>query len=82
MTTKLRKLVIPAATEIEKMTHEELVSLAKDWSIRLDQYQGILFKLRKKIFGRSSERSKASDEVDSTTTKYLEVYAKFSEFGN
>jgi transposase len=62
MAIKVKKLVIPAQSEIENMTHEELISLVKEWSVRLDQYQGMLFKLRKKIFGRSSERSK--DPID------------------
>jgi transposase len=60
MAIKLEKLVIPSTSEVERMTHSELISLVKDWSARIDQYQGILFKLKKRVFGRSSERSKDS----------------------
>lgn len=69
MAIKLEKLVIPAESAIENMTHEELISLAKNWRIRIDQYQGILFKLRKKMFGKSSERMKAGGSDDQPPTQ-------------
>jgi len=59
---KLEKLNLPSEIQIESLTHAELISLAKDWRDQLEKYQGILFRFKKKIFGKSSERSSKSTE--------------------
>ena len=57
MAIKLEKLVLPTVPEIESLAQPELIRLAKDWRERLEYYQGVLFRARKKQFGKSSEKS-------------------------
>jgi transposase len=57
MAIKLEKLVLPSVPEIEALAQTELLSLAKEWRERLEYYQGVLFRARKKQFGKSSEKS-------------------------
>lgn len=57
MATKLEKLDLPTPMQIEALTHAELLSLAKNWRDRMEKYQGIIFRFKKKLFGRSSEKS-------------------------
>lgn len=58
MKTKLVKLELPDESAIEALTREELLSLAKEWRQKINQYQGILFRIKRRIFGKKSERLK------------------------
>lgn len=57
MGIKLEKLALPSEAEIESLTADELVQLAKQWRQRIEIYQGLLFKIRRRFFGAKSERS-------------------------
>jgi transposase len=73
---KLEKLNLPAIASIEAMGPKELLSLAKEWRERIEVYEGLLFRARRRMYGRSSERS-GSPELQGTpalrgdTTKQL-----------
>ena len=57
MGLKLEKLKLPSDDVIEAMAPPELVSLTKEWRERIKVYESLLFKARRKMYGRSSERS-------------------------
>lgn len=59
MAIKLEKIDLPTKMQIESLTHAELVSLATQWREQLEKCQGILFRFKKKLFGKSSEKSKS-----------------------
>ncbi len=57
---RLEKLPLPSESEIEALTADELMALAKQWRQRIEVYQGLLFKVRRRFFGTKSERSVGS----------------------
>jgi len=67
MARKLEKLTLPSIPEIESMELAALVCLAKDWRERIECYQGLLFRAKKKQFGSSSERSPKNDQQPTPT---------------
>lgn len=76
MGLKLEKLNLPTDAAIEAMAPGELLSLTKHWRERIEVYESLLFKARRKIYGRSSERSGTSYNKQpptprSETTKQL-----------
>lgn len=87
MAIKLEKLVLPTVPEIESLAQPELIRLAKDWRERLEYYQGVLFRARKKQFGKSSEKStpttrgstQAKDDQPKNSTPRSETTKKISE---
>ena len=83
MAVKLEKLLLPSVPEIKSLEQEALVRLAIEMRERIEYYQGILFRVQKKQFGRSSERSPKDNPADSpkepaprgeTTKKLSERY--------
>lgn len=62
MGLKLEKLVLPSAGEIDALDLDALNKLAKQWRERLEIYQQILFKMRRRQYGPSSERSAGGNE--------------------
>lgn len=68
MAMKLEKLELPTKIEIESLTHAELLSLATQWRDQLEKCQGILFRFKKKLFGKSSEKSKAKSSTATPST--------------
>lgn len=54
---RLKKLELIDESAIEALTRDELVNLAKQWRQKIDEYQGVLFRIKRRIFGRKSERS-------------------------
>lgn len=63
MAVKFEKLVLPSEPEIESLDLSALISLAKEWRERLECYQGLLFRAKKKQFGSSSERSPKTEHA-------------------
>jgi len=73
---KLEKLNLPTEAAIEAMAPGELLTLAKEWRERIEVYESLLFKARRRMYGRSSERSGSESENKSLaprgeTTKQL-----------
>jgi hypothetical protein len=64
---KLKKLDLPALATIEAMSQDQLLSLTKEWRERIEVYEGLLFKARRRMYGRSSERSESQDEKTAPT---------------
>ena len=60
MAIKLEKLELLTKAQIEALTHAELISLATLWRDRIEKYQGILFRFKNKLFGKSSEKSNSN----------------------
>lgn len=59
MGIRLKKLELVDESQIEAMSKDDLVALAKEWRQRITQYQDLLFRVRRRVFGRKSERSKS-----------------------
>lgn len=57
MRVKLKKLELLDETAIEAMDRDAAIATLKLWRPKLEQYQGILFRIRKRCFGSSSERT-------------------------
>ena len=53
----LKKLQLIDDSAIEALSPDELQALAKEWRRKLLEYQGILFRVKRRLFGRSSEKS-------------------------
>jgi transposase len=53
----LKKLELIDEAAIDGLSREELAALAKLWRQKIDEYQGILFRVKKRLFGPKSERS-------------------------
>jgi transposase len=64
---KLEKVKLLPESELEALSRDELVELAKTWRSSLEIYQGLYFKARKKLFGKSSEKSSSSSTPDSSS---------------
>lgn len=62
MGVKLEKLTLPSDSDIAILTPEQLVALAIKWRERLEIYQGLLFRVRRNLFGSKSEKSKKPAE--------------------
>ena len=60
MAIKLEKLEILTSAQIEALTRAELIVLAAQLSDRVEKFQGIFFRLKKKLFGKSSEKSNSN----------------------
>lgn len=54
---KVEKLELIDESAIESLSKEELIDLAKQWRHKIHEYQGILFRVRRRLFDRKSERS-------------------------
>ena len=61
MRVKLSKLDLPEEAAIEALDHDELIALAKLWRHKISEYQSILFRVRRRLFGTKSEGSRRSD---------------------
>ena len=61
MRVKLSRIELPDEASIEALAHGELVELAKLWRQKISEYQSILFRVRRSIFDRKSEKSKHND---------------------
>lgn len=70
MGLKLEKLHLPTEAAIEAMAHGELQALAKQWRQRIEVYESLLFKARRKMYDRQSERSapKSPSQAPLSTT--------------
>jgi len=66
---KLEKLNLPTEAAIEAMPPEELLTLTKEWRQRIEVYESLLFKARRRMYGRSSERSGSDDETKAPTPR-------------
>jgi transposase len=53
----LKKLELIDEAAIDAMSPDALAVLAKEWRLKIDELQRILFRVRRRTFGRSSERS-------------------------
>lgn len=62
MGLRLEKLNLPTEAAIEAMAPGELVTLTKQWRERIEVYESLLFKARRRMYGRKSERSNSSGE--------------------
>jgi len=65
MGVRLKKLELMEEAKIKELDKEKLLDLVLTWRERLEEYQGILFRIRKRVFGKNSEKSprdKKSDE--------------------
>lgn len=60
MGLKLEKLQLPTESAMEAMCQEELLALGKQWRERIQVYESLLFKARRQLYGRRSERSESS----------------------
>jgi transposase len=67
MRVKLSKIELPDEASMASLSHAELLELAKTWRDKLTQYQGILFRVRKKLYGSSSEKSQTNDKSEETS---------------
>ena len=56
MGVKLEKMVLPSESDLEALPPDQLLALTKQWRQRIDVYQGILFRIRRQLFGQRSER--------------------------
>lgn len=65
MRLKLEKMAVPSDAEIEALPHDDLVVLTKQALQRIEVYQGILFRVRRQIFGSRSERERGSPQESS-----------------
>jgi transposase len=54
----LKKLELMDEAAIDALSQDALVVLAKEWRLKIDELQRILFRVRRRTFGRGSERSK------------------------
>lgn len=64
MRIRLQKLELIDETSIDAMSREELATLAKLWRQKLGEYQSIIFRVKKRIFGRQSEKTKRDKVAD------------------
>lgn len=62
MGLKLEKLNLPTTLAIESMAEGELRALAQQWRERIEVYEGLLFRARRRIYGQKSERSSSTGE--------------------
>lgn len=69
MGLKLEKLTLPTIAAIEAMAPGELVSLTKQWRERIEVYEGLLFKARRRLYGQRSERSESGGEKKPPTPR-------------
>ncbi len=79
MGLKLEKMKLPAVDAIEGMAQAELVALTMEWRERIEVYESLLFKARRKTYGRSSERSENTSDVKLPPTPRGETTKKPSE---
>jgi len=61
MRLRLQKIELVDEPAIDAMSREELAALAKQWRQKLGEYQSILFRVKKRIFGRRSEKTKSEN---------------------
>lgn len=64
MRVKLQKLELVDEAAIEALNRDELIALAKAWRGKLHEYQGILFRIKKRLFGPQTEKSKPEKASD------------------
>lgn len=64
MRLRLKKMELIDEAAIDGLSPGELALLAKEWRRKLEEYQGILFRIRRRVFGRSSEKSAAGKTAD------------------
>jgi len=64
---KLEKLELPTDAAIEAMASGELVAVLKQCRERIEVYESLLFKARRQMYGRRSERSKSTDTAPATS---------------
>lgn len=76
MAIKLEKLILPSVPEIKSLEQTKLISLAIDMHERIQYYEGLLFRAKKKQFGRSSERSPKIESTDPSVKKPREKAIK------
>ena len=69
MAIKLEKLELLTKAQIEALTHAELICIATQWRDRIEKYQGIFFRFKKRLFGKSSEKSTADSGPDGDPPK-------------
>lgn len=69
MGIKLEKLKLPSVDAIETMPPGELRTLTKEWRERIEVYESLLFKARRRLYGRKSERSESPDEKKPKATR-------------
>lgn len=62
MGIKLEKLNLPTVDAIEAMAPGELRILTKEWRERIEVYESLLFKTRRRMYGQKSERSTSGSE--------------------
>ena len=67
MRVTLSKLDLPDEASLEALSHDELIALAKLWRHKISEYQSILFRVRRSLFGRKSERSGRTDSSSNET---------------
>jgi len=65
---KLEKLELPTNAAIEAMAPIDLVVLTKHWRERMEVYQSLIFKARRQLYGRRSERSESKDDDKDSST--------------
>ena len=61
MRVKLSKIELPEDATIDALNHDDLLALAKLWRVKISEYQSILFRVRRNLFGRKSEKSERPD---------------------
>lgn len=79
MGLRLEKLNLPTEEEVEAMGQEELLSLAKQWRERIQVYEGLLFRARRRMYGQKSERSKSVPSSPTSPAPRGETTKQLSE---
>jgi transposase len=69
MGLKLEKLQLPTESAIKAMAQDELRGLTIQWRERIEVYESLLFKARRQLYGRQSERSNPSLEPKPPTAR-------------
>lgn len=65
---KLEKIELLNEAAIEALGKDELIDLAKQWRRKIQEYQGVLFRVRRGFFGRRSERTSSGGEAAAERT--------------
>jgi len=66
---KLEKLKLPSVDVIDAMVPGELRTLTKEWRERIEIYESLLFKARRRQYGQKSERSEKLGSSGEKTPK-------------
>ena len=69
MRVRLQKIELIDEVAIDALSREELAELAKLWRQKITEYQSILFRVKKRFFGKKSEKSADENSKESDSPK-------------